>query len=180
MAAGGPLNRLSDLRTGRLLLRRPRLGNAAALFAFVGNAEAMRLTNADASLRHTRRRIALRGRARGRDGFAPWTPVTWETGRIIGWGGIHADPFDPGSGPEVAYLFHPDAWGQGFASELVAACTALADGPLALPQLRGFAHPGDAASRRVMEKAGFVEERFVPKINRWVFRRPRWGGGPAR
>lgn len=40
-----------DLETPRMILCRPRLEDAHALFAFLGNTEAMRHTHADASLR---------------------------------------------------------------------------------------------------------------------------------
>ena len=142
-----------------------------ALFAFLGDASAMRWTHADASPRACRRRIAGFDWQRRRDGFGPWTILTRDQGRIIGWGGLYRDPFDPGWGVEVGYFFHPDAWGQGLASELVAACTALADGPLGLSVLRGFAHPENRSSRRVLEKAGFALERPVPEMQRLLYRR---------
>jgi ribosomal-protein-alanine N-acetyltransferase len=93
--------------------------------------------------------------------------------RIIGWGGLYRDPFEPGWGPEVGYFFHPDVWGRGHASELVAVCTTLADRELRLPELRGFAHPGNIGSRRVLERAGFALVRAVPEMNRLLFLRAR-------
>jgi len=76
--------------------------------------------------------------------------------RIIGWGGLYDDPFDPGWGVEVGYYFDPAAWGHGFATELVAAAVSLADNVLRLPELRAFAHPENVGSRRVLEKTGFT------------------------
>ena len=85
-------------------------------------------------------------------------------GRIIGWGGLYQDPFDPGWGVEVGYSFHPAAWGRGYASELTATCTEIADNVLRLPEVRAFAHRDNLASRRVLEKA-----------SRWCGSSPRWG-----
>ena len=155
----------------RLELRRPRLADVPDLFCFLGDPAAMRWTRADASARDCRRRIAAHERRRRRDGCAPWTVLA--QGRVIGWGGLFVDPFDPGWGVEVGYFFHPDAWGRGPATGLVAACLALADGALGLPALRGFAHPENAASRRVLERAGFGIERAVPEMNRLLYRRTR-------
>lgn len=93
--------------------------------------------------------------------------------RIIGWGGLYDDPFDPGWGIEVGYFFDPLAWGQGYASELVAACMRFADDALGLPAIMAFAHPDNAGSRRVLEKAGFAQVRFVPDMQRFLFRRSR-------
>lgn len=161
------------IETARLILRRPRLTDAPALFTFLGDPNAMRHTHADASLRDCRRRIAAHENRRRRDGAAPWTILTKDGERIIGWGGLYIDPFDLNWGMEVGYFFHPSAWGRGYGSELVAACTELADETLRLPELAAFAHPDNAASRRVLEKAGFVEQHFVPEMDRLLFRRPR-------
>ncbi len=139
----------------------------------------MRWTRIDASLSDCRRRIVAHERRRRIDGYAPWTVVAKADQRIIGWGGLYQDPFEPGWGPEVGYFFAPDTWGRGYASELVAACTGLADGVLGLPELRGFAHPGNIGSRRVLEKAGFALVRHVPEMNRLLFVRARQPGGPA-
>ena len=69
--------------TARLILRRPRLTDAPALFEFLGDAEAMRYTHVDASLRACRRRIALHEWRRRRNGYAPWTVVAKASGQII-------------------------------------------------------------------------------------------------
>jgi ribosomal-protein-alanine N-acetyltransferase len=161
------------IETSRLILRRPRLVDVPALFGFLGDAEAMRHTHADTSLRECRRRVAVHEWRRRHDGYAPWTIVTKADGRIIGWGGLYDDPFDPGWGVEVAYFFKTSAWGQGYASETVAACMAVADRTLRLPEVRAFAHPENVGSRRVLEKAGFEVVRFVPEMDRFLYRRHR-------
>jgi [ribosomal protein S5]-alanine N-acetyltransferase len=61
------------------------------------------------------------------------------------------------------------AWGHGYASELVAACTDVADRTLQLPELAAFAHPDNVASRRVLRKSGFEQVRFVPEMNRFLY-----------
>lgn len=162
-----------DVETSRLILRRPSLADVPALFEFLGDAEAMQHTHVDASLRECRRRIAIHEWRRRHDGYAPWTIVAKSEGRIVGWGGLYDDPFDPGWGVEVAYFFHPSAWGQGYASEVVAACTDVADYALHLPEVKAFAHPANARSRRVLERAGFEVVRFVPEMDRFLYRRRR-------
>ncbi|HEX4173591.1 MAG TPA: GNAT family N-acetyltransferase, partial [Acetobacteraceae bacterium] len=74
---------------------------------------------------------------------------------------------------EVAYFFHPSAWRQGYASETVAACMGVADHTLRLPEVRAFAHPENVGSRRILEKAGFEVVRFVPEMDRFLYRRHR-------
>ncbi len=66
------------------------------MFEFLGNPEAMQFTHVDASLKECRQRIAVHERQRRRCGYAPWTEVLKDNGRLIGWGGLYNDPFDPG------------------------------------------------------------------------------------
>ncbi|HEY8383522.1 MAG TPA: GNAT family N-acetyltransferase [Microvirga sp.] len=162
-----------SLETERLLLRKPRQSDVAHLFEFLGDAGSMRHTHHDASLRACRRRVLVHEWHRRRDGYAPWTVIDKASGRIIGWGGLYNDPFDPGWGVEVGYFFHPATWGRGYASELVAASMDIADRILRLPEVRAFAHPDNTGSRRVLEKAGFVLVEYVPAMERLLFRRSR-------
>ena len=162
-----------DVETSRLVLRRPTLSAVPRLFAFLGDAEAMRYTHADASLRQCRRRVAIHEWQRRRNGYAPWTVVRKADARIIGWGGLYDDPFDPGWGIEVAYFIEPAAWGQGYATELTRACTTFADDVLGSPEICAFARPDNTGSRRVLEKAGFTVVRFVPEMDRFLYRRRR-------
>jgi [ribosomal protein S5]-alanine N-acetyltransferase len=159
--------------TERLILRPPILADVARLFEFLGDAEAMRYTHADASMRDCRRRVVLHEWRRRRNGYAPWTVLTKADGRIVGWGGLYDDPFDPGWGVEVGYFLHPQAWGFGYASELTTECTAVADTVLRLPEVHAFARPDNAGSRRVLEKAGFTVVRFVAELERLLYRRVR-------
>ncbi len=99
--------------------------------------------------------------------------MTKADARIIGWGGLYDDPFDPGWGTEVAYFFEPAAWGRGYATELTLACMTFADDVLGLPEIYGFARPENVGSRRVLEMAGFEVVRFVPEMDRMLYKRRR-------
>jgi [ribosomal protein S5]-alanine N-acetyltransferase len=168
------------VETERLVLRRPTLADVPALFEFLGHATAMQYTHLDASVRECRRRIAAHERRRRRDGYAPWTVVTRAEGRIIGWGGLCNDPFQPGWGVEVGYFLHPAAWGFGYATELMNACTDLADHALELCEVRALARPENVRSLRVLEKAGFRVVKFVPEMGRLLYRRGRLRASAAQ
>jgi ribosomal-protein-alanine N-acetyltransferase len=165
-----------QIETARLMLRPPRLADVPSLFRFLGDRDAMRYTHCDTTLRDCRRRIAVHEWRRRRDGYAPWTVIARADSRIIGWGGLYNDPFDPGWGAEVGYFFDPADWGRGYASELVSACADLADRVLGLPAVCAFARPENAASRRVLEKSGFTVVEYVAAMQRLLFRRVIGGG----
>lgn len=164
------------METERLILRRPSGEDIPILFEFLGNREAMKLTHVDKTLRECRRRVMVHEWRRRRDSCAPWVVVSRENNRIIGWGGLYEDPFDPGWGFEVGYYFRPEAWGQGYASELVSAALTVADRDLELPEVWAMAHPDNSGSRRVLEKAGFCVVRHLPERNRFLFCRSRLAG----
>lgn len=60
---------------------------------------------------------------------------------------------------ELVYVVHPDYWGRGYASEAARAMCGHAFDTLGLERLIALIKPGNAASMRVAEKAGFTLER---------------------
>jgi ribosomal-protein-alanine N-acetyltransferase len=157
------------IETDRLRLRPPRLADAGTLFAFLGDPVAMRFTHVQPSLRALRRHIAAYEHQRARIGCAPWTIFEKAGGGIVGWGGLYEDPFDRGWGIEIGYHFAPSAWGRGYATELALLCLRVARDELRIERLTAFVHPDNAASRRVLEKAGFLVVRFVPEMQRYLY-----------
>lgn len=161
------------LRTQRLILRPSRRADVVSLFEFLGDAEAMKFTHFDQTLNECRRRVMVHEWHRRRVGCAPWVVTTHADDRIVGWGGLYQDPFDPGWGFEAGYYFHPDVWGRGYASELVGAALKIADQHLHLPEVWAMAHPENPGSRRVLEKQGFTAVRYLPERTRFLFCRPQ-------
>jgi [ribosomal protein S5]-alanine N-acetyltransferase len=159
-----------NILTERLSLRPTRPSDVPGLFAFLGDAQAMRYTAHFETLRACRRHVAGHEWQRRRLGCAPWVIRRRVDEAIIGWGGLFEDPFDPGWGVELGYWFAPSAWGRGYASELATASVAEARDRLHLPELRAFARPENLGSCRVLEKAGFVPERYVPELERNLYR----------
>ncbi|SFB94722.1 Protein N-acetyltransferase, RimJ/RimL family [Bosea sp. CRIB-10] len=159
-----------EILTDRLSLRPTRPSDVPALFAVLGDKQAMRHTAHFETLRACRRHVAGHEWQRRRLGYAPWTIRSLADGTILGWGGLFEDPFDPGWGVELGYWFAPSAWGRGYASELAAASVAEASDRLRLPELRAFARPENLGSCRVLEKAGFIRQRYVPELERHLYR----------
>ena len=99
-------------------------------------------------------------------------------GRVIGWGGLNVDPFEPGWGIELSYYLHPMHWGQGYATELVRATLQHAFATLDLEAVGAFVRPANVASARVLEKCGLTLQGYEPRLerNRYEIRRRAWRG----
>jgi [ribosomal protein S5]-alanine N-acetyltransferase len=160
-----------NIRTTRLLLSEPKPGDIAPLFRFMGDEVTMQYTHVVNSLVACEHHIMTHEAQRAKIGCAPWVIRVWreQDAPIVGWGGLYDDPFDPGWGIELAYYFAPEVWGRGLASELAEASLAMARDELSLSKVSAFAHPDNLASRRVLIKAGFSEQRFVPEMTRYLY-----------
>ena len=160
-----------NAETKRLRLRQPTLSDAPEMMRFFGDADAQRYTLHFDTLRACRRHIAAHERHRRSVGCGPWLIIEKASGEVVGWGGLYEDPFDRRWGIEVAYTFVRSAWGKGYASELVEYCLNHARNDLRLNEVVAFSHADNTASRRVLEKAGFVVDRFVDEMDRYLYRR---------
>ena len=138
-----------QIRTERLLLRRPRMDDLDAMFEITSNPVAMRYwsTLPHASRDVTRpwlEKMIARTAAGGEDFL-----IEFE-GRIIG---------DVGAGrlPDFGFIIHPDYWGRGFATEASAAFIAYAFSETAATELCADVDPRNTASLKVLGKLGFLE-----------------------
>lgn len=78
------------------------------------------------------------------------------TGRFIGWFALFDDGWVDGQRTaEVGYRLHRAAWGRGYATEGVGALVDQAFDALGFDRVRALTMTVNAASRRVLEKAGF-------------------------
>jgi RimJ/RimL family protein N-acetyltransferase len=83
-----------------------------------------------------------------------------ETGALVGRSGLHYHRIWPDE-PEVGWLIETAWQGRGFATEAGAACVTWAFDQLGFDRLVSICTPDNLASRRVMQKLGFVLERDV-------------------
>lgn len=85
--------------------------------------------------------------------IAPWTLT--HAGHEVGVGGFRIGFAEDGL--QVLFHFVPDVWGQGLASEFLTTALDHARTDLKEDRFFGYVRADDTASRRVMEKAGFLE-----------------------
>ena len=84
-----------------------------------------------------------------------------ETGELVARAGIRRIELGGRDEVEIAYAVMPERWGEGLATEIADTLVALAFERLGLADVVAVTLPTNAASRRVMEKAGLVYERDV-------------------
>ena len=138
-----------QIRTARLVLRRPRPDDLDAFFAMMSDARGMRYWS---TLPHASRdvtgpwleRMIARTEAGGEDFLIE------HEGRVIG---------DVGAGrlPDFGFMVDPAHWGRGFATEASRAFIDYAFTQTAATELLADVDPRNAASLRVLGKLGFVE-----------------------
>ena len=144
------------LATARLVLRRPVIEDAPAIFAYASDPEATRYIG---FVRHQREDDAR--------AFVAFSHREWERGAgpylieqggiVLGSTGLHVEtPYRAFTG----YILAPHAWGHGYATEAVTAIVALAR-RLGYARLGATVHPANAASIRVLDKTGFVREGLM-------------------
>jgi len=166
------------VRMANLILREFEPGDLEPLYAIQSDAEAMRHTWHATSREASAQRLQAYAAQKAQLGYATWTVVLAADKRVIGWGGLNIDPFDPGWGPEVAYFFHPAHWGKGYATELVRAALEDGFGAHNLEEIKAFAHPKNSASIRVLTKCEFLFTEYEPRLDRNIYRikRQEWPG----
>jgi ribosomal-protein-alanine N-acetyltransferase len=82
------------------------------------------------------------------------------SGGFVGRGALRRIVIGGGEEVEVGYALVPERWGQGLATEMACALAVHAE-EAGFEGLVAYTEPANAASRRVLEKAGFRYERDV-------------------
>jgi ribosomal-protein-alanine N-acetyltransferase len=81
------------------------------------------------------------------------------SGALVGRGGPQHTSVSGRQEVEIGWAIVPERWGQGLATELAWVSLEVVFGPLALDEVIAYTQPDNLASRRVMQKTGFVFER---------------------
>ncbi len=148
------------IETARLVLRRPRPADAAAIFARY--ASVPEVTHYMSFARHvsidqTRAFLDFCADEWRRWPVGPYLIEHRDDGRLLGGTGLG---FESPWCASTGYLLARDAWGQGIATEALAAMVVLAR-QAGVVRLYAMCHVDNAASRRVLEKGGFAHEGIV-------------------
>ena len=99
-------------------------------------------------------------------GLGTWRATRRDDGDFVGW---FALKYIPGTSQvEVGYRLRFGAWGRGFATEGARALVRHGFDALGLYRILGVTHPDNAASQRVLVKAGLVDAGWGHYYNRPV------------
>jgi ribosomal-protein-alanine N-acetyltransferase len=145
------------IHTQRLRLRRPTAADADAIFnSFANDSEVTRYMSWPTHTSVTDTRAFLKFAVEQWQQQSVGTFLIESDGKVIGSTGIHLDQqASSGGSAETGYVFARHAWGQGYATEVLRAMVTLAM-QLGLQQLTAGCHPDNLASKRVLEKCGFI------------------------
>lgn len=143
-----------ERRTERLALRRFLPSDGPGLHAYLSRPEAVRFEPCPVQSLPDCEHLA----AERADNPDFWAVCLLATGELIGNLYLHLDQPTAWRSYELGYVFHPDHWGHGYASEaaraLVSACFTDWGGR----RVAAMCNPENRASWRLLERIGFRRE----------------------
>lgn len=155
---------MTIIHTNRLKLRPAKIADAIALHAAFSHSEAMKYwdTLPHSELSQTEDFV------RGMMGMSPEQGEDFVVefgGQVIGKAGFWRFP-------EIGFIFNPDYWGKGFASETVSALIDYGFNKKQLMNITADVDPRNERSIRLLEGLGFVETHRESKTfkvgDQWV------------
>ena len=155
-----PFEDLPELETERLLLRKMRLDDARAMFAYASDPEVTRyvLFETHRSIEDSQAflRLVVEGYERG--DFGGWGVVLKDSGAFIGTCGVDVGYAPEHARAELGYVLSREHWGKGLVPEAVRAVIRFGFGRMELNRIQARCIAENTASARVMEKAGMTYE----------------------
>lgn len=153
---------LPVLETQDLILRRPRMKDAADIYAYASDEKVARYVLWEPHRSVSETRSCLRGLIRrARAGYpSSWVITLRESGRVIGTIGFIWYSVE-NSSAEIGYSLSADHWNRGYATQALRAVSAEAFRSLPLNRLEAQHDVRNPASGRVMQKSGFRKEGIL-------------------
>jgi len=148
--------------TDRLRLRRPRGDDARTIFdRYAADPEVTRYLAWPRHISVEDAEVFLAySHAEWRQwGCGPYLAFARADGRLLGSTGL---AFESRYVASTGYVLARDAWGAGYATEMLGAMIHVARG-LGLRRVYGICHVDHVASARVMEKGGLTREGVLPR-----------------
>jgi RimJ/RimL family protein N-acetyltransferase len=147
----------TQIETTRLVLLQPQASDAASIFErYASDPDVTRFLGWPQHATVADTQVFLRFSAAEWERWpaGPYLIRSRSDGRLLGGTGLSFE------GPQRAvtgYVLAKDAWGQGYATEALGAVLDVAR-RIGIARLHALCHPEHSASRRVLEKCGFVRD----------------------
>jgi [ribosomal protein S5]-alanine N-acetyltransferase len=161
VAASMPVGGNVVLETERLILRYLTRDDVDAIFAVIGDPEAMKFYPQKFTREDAERWVTKSQERYRRDGYGLFAVVLKSNGEVIGNCGVVLQDVEGESLLEVGYHFRRDYWGHGYATEAARACMTYAFRDLASEKVVSFILLENLPSRRVAERNGMAVERQI-------------------
>lgn len=148
---------LEDVETARLILRRPRMTDAASMFErYASDPDVTRFLGwpRHASIDATEAFLRFSEQEWERWRVGPYLILSREDGRLLGSSGLSVQSTHEAV---TGYVLARDVWGRGYATEALTAVVDVAR-RIGVRRLTAQCHPEHRPSRRVLEKCGFVRD----------------------
>jgi [ribosomal protein S5]-alanine N-acetyltransferase len=162
-----------QLPTSRLILREFTLEDVTDVHAYASREDTVRYTDWGPNTAEQTREFMERKIARQREE----PRLTWdlaaqsrETDRVIGTVSVSITRPSHREA-EVGYVFHPEYWGRGYATEATVEMLRFGFGELKLHRIYATCDPKNRASARVLEKAGM---RYEGHLRDHLIQRGAW------
>ena len=149
------------LETPRLILRHLCHDDVDAIFAVIGDAEAMRYYPRTFQRKDAEEWIERNRKRYVEQGHGLYAAVLKATGEVIGDCGLVRQQVEGLSLLEVGYHVRRDQWGNGYATEAARACMSYAFHNLKADKVVSLIRPENLPSRRVAERNGMKIERQI-------------------
>jgi RimJ/RimL family protein N-acetyltransferase len=168
-------------QTARLTVRQLQPGDGPAMYAIYGDPEVVRYVDdgLPLSLEQCERWIEVSRRNYATRGYGASALLERDTGDFVGCCGVVHSRYQDHAPPEIIYAFLRTRWGRGYASEVVPAMLEHVAREHGLVHVYATIDPENAASARVLTKAGMVWQHTRPDpdghpVSTWV-----WSPGEA-
>lgn len=147
-----------EIETERLLLRMPTPDDAPALFRILSDAEFRRYLPAQQpTLEKVEAGVGRMLNHWAERGYGQWILSPKNSPELLGYCGLRLLP-ETGE-VEILYGIDKPYWGRGLVTEAAKATLRYGFQRAELPRIIALAHPQNAATQRVMQKAGLRYER---------------------
>lgn len=151
--------KVTPLKTERLILRGLRLSDAKDVFEYASDPEVTKHVRfvTHKSLAETRAFLRASQKRHRAGQTLIWAITLKSTGKMIGTCGLVSIAREHGRA-EIGYAINRKFWGQGYAVEATAAIAKHALTALNFNRVEAHVSPDHRPSQRVLEKCGFVLE----------------------